>query len=205
MSPISNVSREGTQQSGSYEQNSMNFDEVPVNKTFSPNFNADLSGHTASLGPLLNDGDDANSIIQRIRLYHIFDYGNLMNIYNFYNPRIVSFAPSDLTMSESGDGAEFEFQFAYDGLFIEPGWSVLEGGDNKELEDLTNNRGTATYPIKPIFGEDHESTDNSQQSLAPMFQNQNNDDSEFGTADQDISYEAPYVAAQDVDYDDPLG
>lgn len=170
MSPISNMKQDGQMQTGSYEVNSMNFNNPASAKTFAgPGGDISTKGYAASLGPL---SGETKSVVNRIRLYHIFDYGRLMNIYNFYNPRILSFTPSELNMAETGDGAEFEFQFAYDSMFIEPGFSVQDGGDNKNLEDITSNRGTATYPIKPIFNDDDTPQDNSQQHLAGTAQEQ---------------------------------
>jgi hypothetical protein len=168
MSPIANRKQDDPQ-SGSYEINSMNFSQSAPGTTFGEGA-PQMRGYSSSLGPLLGD---TTSIISRIRLYHIFDYGKLMNIYNFYNPRILSFTPTELNMAETGDGAEFEFQFAYDGMFIEPGFSVQEGGYNKNLEEVSSNRGTAQYPIKPIFNDDDvPRQDNSQQVIAPIAQEQ---------------------------------
>ncbi len=168
MSPIANIKADGLSQTGAYEQNSMNYALGSSNATFKESAKK-LPGWASSLGPLQ---DNANSVIERIRLYHVFDYGRLMNIYNFYNPRIMTFTPSDLNMAETGDGAEFEFQFAYDGMFIEPGWSVQEGGENKNLEDKTSRAG-GKYPIRPIFNDDDiPAQDNSQQPLAPIAQEQ---------------------------------
>lgn len=175
MSPIANMKQDGQTQTDAYEVNSMNFEKEPSGNTFD-NTSPDTRGYAASLGPL---NGETKSLVSRIRLYHVFDYGRLMNIYNFYNPRILSFTPSDLNMAETGDGAEFEFQFAYDGMFIEPGWSVQHGGENKNLEDLSGNRGKATYPIKPVFDDDNTPQDNSQQELAPTAQEQDDVQSDF--------------------------
>ena len=167
MSPIANMLN-GQPETLEYEQNSMNFAKSPASSTFDGQAPA-LRGYSASLGPLL--GTNTKSILNRIRLFHIFDYGRLMNIYNFYNPRIVQFTPTELNMAESGDGAEFEFEFAYDGLFIEPGFSVQQGGrEDVNLEALSGNHGKATYPIKPVFQGDPPPEVNSQQSLAPTAQ-----------------------------------
>lgn len=166
ISPIANMIN-GQPQTNFYEQNSMNFERSGDTSTFTGD-DPTLAGYSSSLGPLL---DNTKSMISRIRLYHIFDYGRLMNIYNFYNPRILSFNPSELTMSETGDGCEYEFQFAADGLFIEPGYSIREGGD-KNIVEITSNRGTAQFKIDPIFADDAEDSDNSQQKLAPSAQQQ---------------------------------
>lgn len=176
MSPIANI-QQTQPQAGDYEVNSMNFIQEAVTATFDGN-GPSLAGYASSLGPLLGN---VNSIIERIRLFHVFDYGRLMNIYNFYNPRILSFNPTELNQAETGDGAEFEFQFAYDGMFIEPGWSVHEGGENKELDYLSSNRNTALYPIRPIFADDTGYEEHSQNGLAPSAQEQQNEFGSFRT------------------------
>jgi len=168
MSPIANMKLGLASQNGEYETNSMNFDGAGSDNTIHTSTGPiNTNRYAASLGAL--EGD-TTSIIQRIRLYHVFDYGNLMNIYNFYNPRILSFSPSELTMMESGDGSEFEFQFAYDSMYVDTGWNVQVGGDNTDITQLTGKNGKATYPIIPVKLDTEDTSDNSQQSLAPTVQ-----------------------------------
>lgn len=162
MSPISNMKDPG--QNG-YELNSMNFDNPASASTFTSGSKTTTKGYASSLGVL---NSNTTSIVSRIRLYQIFDYGSLMNIYNFYNPRILSFTPTELNMVGAGE-AEFEFQFAYDSMFIEPGFSIQQGGENKNIEELTKG---GKYPIRPVFGDTDTSKDNSQQQLAPTAQEQ---------------------------------
>jgi len=163
MSPIANI-KQNAPESYDYETKSMDWLSAPHAATF--NSTGPLTnGHSASLGAL---ADNSKSVIQRIRLYHIFDYGRLMNIYNFYNPRVLEFEMSDLTMLESGDGTEFEMRFAYDGLFIDPGWSVLVGGDNINLAELTSG---GLYPIRFNDYGTLTKSDNSQ-DVAPIAQDQ---------------------------------
>lgn len=158
MSPIANI-QQIAPQSGEYEISGMNYAAAPSAATFD-NTSAGTSGHAASLGALLGN---VNSIISEVRLYHIFDYGNAMNVYNFYNPRIQSFKPSDLSQLETGDGTEFELEFAYDGLFIKNGHNLIE--DQQRLRLLTD-RGHGMFPINPIYG-DLGSEDAASQSSTP--------------------------------------
>lgn len=196
MSPIANMKNKQPQTS-LYEINSMNFNRDPDTATFDAN-SPSIKGYAASLGTLL---DDSKSLISEIRLFHIFDYGRLVNIYNFYNPRIMSFTPSELDMSESGSGADFEFQFAYDGLFIDPGYDLKEYNDEIDMETLTSNRHTAKYAIKPVFESFY--TEHSQQSLAPAAQIQQSRD--FANAETDAEFaaiDAEFAALPD---SNPLG
>lgn len=71
----------------------------------------------ASLGALKND---AVNIISEIKIYHVYDWGRLVNVYHMYNPKITSMGLDGMDMSESGNGNELEIKFAYDGLFVEP-------------------------------------------------------------------------------------
>lgn len=151
MSPITNMANVPVP--GTYEKNSMNFSATPLEMN-----NISVPGYASSLGPLNRSANGVynTSIISEMKLFHVYDYGNKMNVYTFFNPRILSFTPSELTQAETGDGAEFEFQFAYDGMFIEPALSI-EGKDSKisgssyDITELTNNGGKAIFPIKPIF------------------------------------------------------
>lgn len=144
MSPIANI-KQAYPQAGDYEISGMDYAKTPSAASFDST-SPPTSGHSASLGALLGN---VNSIVQVIKLYHIFDYGNAMNVYNFYNPRIQSFKPSDLSQLATGDGTEFEFEFAYDGLFIENGVNLIEKQDF--LLDKTWRHGI--YPIDPVYGE----------------------------------------------------
>lgn len=94
------------------------------------------NGYAASLGNL---SGEETAIFSRIRLIHVFDYGKLMNVYHFYNPRILEFSPSQLTMSDSGDGGEYEINFAYDSMHPEVGVSTTDTGSGISLKELSGN------------------------------------------------------------------
>lgn len=142
MSPIANI-RTDHPQSGDYEQSGMNFNRPASAATFS-NTAPPTSGHSASLGALVGN---TTSIVREITLHHVFDYGNKMNSYHFYNPRITSFSPSDLSQLETGDGTEFEFEFMYDGLYIDHNYNLE--ADSTKLKNLTDNFGMR--PINPVY------------------------------------------------------
>ena len=141
MSPIANWENTAPQ-SGLYESSGMDYSRPPSAVTFSKTGPGTL-GHSASSGPL---HEGATSIIQEIRLHHVFDYGNKMSTYHFYNPRITSFTPSDLTMEESGNGADFSFEFAYDGIFIDHMIDLSEYVT--KLSELTDQ---GLLPIDPVY------------------------------------------------------
>jgi hypothetical protein len=142
MSPIANIKTDHPQ-SGDYEQSGMNFNRPASAATFSSTAPS-TSGHSASLGALVGS---TTSIVREITLHHVFDYGNKMNSYHFYNPRITSFSPSDLSQLETGDGTEFEFEFMYDGLYIDHNYNLE--ADTNRLKNLTDNFGMR--PINPVY------------------------------------------------------
>lgn len=134
MSPIANW-KNNAPQDGQYETNGMNYARGPSAATFSKTSPKTL-GHSASSGPLFGN---ATSILREIKLHHVFDYGNKMNTYHFYNPRIQGFTPSDLTMAESGEGCSYSFDFVYDGIFIDH--MVDLSKHTTRLKELTSRHG----------------------------------------------------------------
>lgn len=78
----------------------------------------EISSHryAASSGTLAGG---EKTVFSRINLYHVFDYGNKMTVYNFINPRITSLAPDDLDMSAS-EGSELSITFNYDSVYVDP-------------------------------------------------------------------------------------
>ena len=107
----------------------------------------DDGDYTASLGPL---DDNAPNLISSIQLYHIYGYGQWLNIYTFYNPKITNLELDDLDMADSGAGSEMSFQFAYDGLHVESAIHTQTLGLNN-LKDYTGDGVGAKYPITPVF------------------------------------------------------
>lgn len=152
MSPITNMQFEQkVQGSDFFEQNSMNFANELSGGTFSEG-EPTTRGYTASLGAL---NDNTKHVLSEIRLFHLFDYGKLANIYHFYNPKIQSFTPDDLNMAESGEGTEMEFNFAYDSMFMAPGYSIQNSDGTVDIAQLTGEDGRAeSYYIDPIFDRD---------------------------------------------------
>ena len=147
-SPIANW-KTNSSQTDEYEENGMNFKRGPSAAMFTKPSPSGL-GHSASSGPLFGN---AKSILQEIKIHHIFDYGNKMSTYHFYNPRISAFTPSDLTMAESGDGCDFTFEFAYDGLYIDHMIDLSK--TTGKLRELTDRGGHALRPINPVYANDN--------------------------------------------------
>lgn len=100
----------------------------------------------ASLNPMPSG---ESSIISQIKLFHIFEYGRLMNVYTFQNPKITALNLDDLTMLESGAGSEMSFDFEYDALYIEPNYAIQDT-TTYNIEQLTD-QGEPWLAIQPEF------------------------------------------------------
>lgn len=89
----------------------------------------DVNTYSGSIGPLqtidqwTNYNDiPAQTVIQYFRLYHLFDYGRSVNVYQYFRPRVTMVNMSALSMHQDQDeGAEIEMQFEYEAAYIEEG------------------------------------------------------------------------------------
>lgn len=148
MSPLNN------RQKGNYD----NLEETGMNFRRDGNFGiqSQVSRDSSSIGPLRSTkagGYDTTSIIKEINIYHIANFGATFTVYSMFNPRITSLQPSELTMEESGNGAEFMFDFEYDALHVDPDMHISEiGGDR--IRQLTGDGAEGgiggEYPLTPI-------------------------------------------------------
>lgn len=100
------------------------------------------SSYTASKGTL---ADDRKQIFKEIRLYHIFDFGNRMNVHRFFNPRITSLSLDEVDMSVGTEGNELSLSFAYDSFFLDADVSLKSNGGKYNLSQTQ--RG-AVYPLR---------------------------------------------------------
>lgn len=104
-------------------------------------------GYTSTASLTALEGENT-SIIDEIRLFHIYDYGKFMNVYHFHHPKVLAMNLDDLDMADSGTGNEIEFQLAYDALHITPALSML---DKKEFVEQTTTSAGGRFPIRPVF------------------------------------------------------
>jgi hypothetical protein len=107
-----------------------------------------LPTYAASIGALQKgtSGEYHKQLLESITVHHIGDYGDTITSYKMFNPRITSFQPDELTMSESGEGSEMMFEFNYDSLLISPNVLMSTFGPSR-LESITGGTIGATYPI----------------------------------------------------------
>lgn len=101
-------------------------------------FTIPANEYAASIGPLR--GTNTRTIMNEIRLYHIFNYGLELNVYHFYNPRIDRLSLDELSMEDSS-GSEVQISFNYDNLHIETDIPFQD----YNLEQLTSRSGM--YPL----------------------------------------------------------
>jgi len=153
MSPIANIdfgNMAGI--SGAIESASMDFSQLGKS---SATAGVLTHSYAASLGPTIDQ--ETKNIFNRIKLYHVYREGRSMNIYHFFNPKIVSMELDDLDMADNGNGNEISFQFAYDSMYIQTGQSVADYKEN--LKTLTSG---GIYPLTYIGEETAKVTDPGQ-------------------------------------------
>ncbi len=100
--------------------------------------------NSASRGVL---SSDAINVLQEIRLFHIFDYGQAVNVYHFFNPRITLLNQDDVDMSVGSEGNEVQITFNYDSVYtaLNQPMSEIEG-TIADIQGAT----TATYKIRNV-------------------------------------------------------
>jgi hypothetical protein len=122
ISPIANIPVTDTGLAKSptdFQNSSMSYDSTGKYGNLSTN------SYAGSFGPLqiINDGtnsENAMTVLSSISLYHVYDYGQFMNVYNFSNPKIQQMSLDAVTSDENGVNA-LTLQIAYDSVYIESG------------------------------------------------------------------------------------
>ena len=122
-------------------------------KNMTHNFleNVGLNGSTwgidssASIGSL--EGNNT-AIIDELKVFHVFDYGRFMSVYNYKNPKILSMNLDDLDMAEGAVGNEIELQFAYDALHITP---ILDVESEIETVRTVSGARWTDLHIEPVY------------------------------------------------------
>lgn len=139
MSPITGIEAEGAS-SDLLEQGGMDF-EGNVLRPSEITSTIPASAYAASTGPLAGDG---KVIFSEIRLYHLFDNGNRMNVWRFFNPRIGSLDLDDLDMSVGNEGSHLSLTFNYDSVYLDP--DVFLANDTKY--NIRQTQRGAYYPLR---------------------------------------------------------
>ena len=140
ISPITNL---GENELLSPESGGMDFGELFSNTNPDQIF-IDNSSYSASSGPLAGN---QLTVLQAVRIFHVYDGGRLMNVFTFRNPRITEMSLDDLDMAESG-GSEVNLKFAYDSVYIETSLSANEQAYTNGATFLPSSTSGALYPLR---------------------------------------------------------
>lgn len=146
------------------EQNGMDFGTAGsvLGKINVTNTQLSYNHYSASRGPLLQD--NAN-IIQEIKLFHVYDYGQMVNVYQFLNPRITSLELDEVDMSVGNEGNEVSIKFNYDTVYIQNAMPITTITDNA---GLTPGQDTALYPLRNISTQAQAATTRTPATPQPM-------------------------------------
>lgn len=146
MSPITNNENIFEQTQEQIENDSMAFNNATKNTYSTTNQGVETRLYNASIGPLA--GMNTFSLFKEIKIYHLADYGQVVDVYRFLRPKVTTIKMSDLDMQNS-QPSMFEFEFAYDALYVEPRNKHII--DSKEITTKTEG---GLYPIRPVLGTD---------------------------------------------------
>jgi hypothetical protein len=117
--PLSNV---GVESAALYESNGMNF----------------TSALNTSSTSVLNE--NLLTILKEIKVYHLYDFGSVMNVHHF-----ISIEHDNWNMADS-EGSSIQAQFAYDNWTVETGVKV-DASKAAVIGTLSN---SGTYQLHPI-------------------------------------------------------
>lgn len=103
------------------------------------------TGNSSSGGGAAS-GPNVRNVLRQITLYQVYKQGRMMNVFNFYNPKITQMTLDEMDMASSGEGNEVALTFSYDSVYIIPGYSLINGPTN--LSNITND-GIYPFGIAP--------------------------------------------------------
>ncbi len=130
------------------ENDGMNFGTESTNTILNPELaQIDPIGipgnfYTGTRGPLV---DDNKQVIREIRLFHFFDWGQKMNVFKFFNPRITQLNLDDVDMAAGNEVNDLQITFNYDSVYVDTDIPI----DNKEYSIESQQR-AAFYVLKNV-------------------------------------------------------
>ena len=147
MSPQTNITAKEAARRP-FEDSSMNFTNKNAKSQYvDKQHAAPVTSHVyASSTGSLRDYTTVN-IVEEIRLYHIYDYGQYMNQYTFINPKISSLDLDDLDMAVADSGSEMAITFVYDSINILTDIDLSISQNIEAIKQMTGNSVGAMYPI----------------------------------------------------------
>jgi hypothetical protein len=70
--------------------------------------------------------DTTTSIFKEIRVYHVYNFGQFVDVYKYFNPKITSITMDEFDMAESNQGNSITFEIVYDGFYLDLKKSPLD-------------------------------------------------------------------------------
>ena len=87
---------------------------------YSANFGSLQQHNKEQLTESMGGVDTLTSIIREIRVYQVYDFGQAIDVYSFFNPKITSVQMDSLDMTENGLNS-ITCEFVYDGMYVDVG------------------------------------------------------------------------------------
>lgn len=138
-----------------YEQQGMDYAQIlsHANAESVPNFFPPYSATIGALRPSnFCEPNDTKRIIDRITIYQFGKNANTLTAFHMFNPRIMTFNPSEVTMADSGEGQMLAMEFDYDYFSIQPELEISEvtrtGMRTDKLLNISGGGVGATFPIR---------------------------------------------------------
>lgn len=117
-----------------------------ISPAYSQTVGQRYSGSLGTFGdPSSSQARGVRNVLRRITIYHVYRQGRMMNVINFYNPKITKLDLDELDMSIGSEGNEVSLSFTYDSLYIIPGYRVFN--DNTLNYNLPAMTGDGKYPF----------------------------------------------------------
>lgn len=117
------IIRMGKEQQDTAEHRGMDFSPYEIQRGQSGTAMSGFTKAAASIEGLVNEN---RSIIRRVDVYHIFNYGMRANLYSFMNPKISQYELSLLNMEDGQEPAVIDIQMKYDSMHIETDIDMMD-------------------------------------------------------------------------------
>jgi hypothetical protein len=102
-------------------------------------FDGSPEGNSSSIQPLPGKSHN-KTILDRVEIYHLYDWGKSINVYRFHNPKITNFDLSDLDM-ESSEMSDISLEFEYDSF------NILTTIDDKPISSFAGTENNQEFDI----------------------------------------------------------
>lgn len=142
VSPITNLGSSDTIGLIDPENSGMDFQGLFKSQNIKTGIKHNL--YSGSRGPLLGTNKE---ILKSVRLFHIYDGGRKMNVFQFLNPRIIEMALDDVDMSVS-EGSEITLKFNYDSVYIHTGIAANAPLFTNGQNSLPGSQTGVLYPLR---------------------------------------------------------